>query len=75
MRVLIVNTSERMGGAAIAAGRLMEALNNNGIKAKMLVKEKQTDRLSIVGLKKNWWRVVEKRKEILKTLQTIFYVF
>lgn len=57
MRVLIVNTSERMGGAAIAAGRLMEALNNNGIKAKMLVKEKQTDRLSIVGLKKNWWRV------------------
>ena len=57
MRVLIVNTSERMGGAAIAAGRLMESLNNNGIKAKMLVKEKQTDRLSVVGLKKNWWRV------------------
>ena len=59
MRVLIVNTSERMGGAAIVAGRLMEALNNNGIKAKMLVKEKQTDRLSIVGLKKNWWRVCQ----------------
>ena len=59
MRVLIVNTSERMGGAAIAAGRLMEALNNNGIKAKMLVKEKQTDRLSVVGLKKNWWGVCQ----------------
>ena len=59
MRVLIVNTSERLGGAAIAAGRLMEALNNNGIKAKMLVKEKQTDRLSIVGLKKNWWGVCQ----------------
>ena len=57
MRVLIVNTSERIGGAAIAARRLMESLKNNGIKAKMLVKDKQTDRLSIIGLKKNWWRV------------------
>ncbi|MBR5612509.1 MAG: glycosyl transferase, partial [Bacteroidaceae bacterium] len=51
MRVLIVNTSERIGGAAIAAGRLMDALKNNGIKAKMLVREKQTDRLSVTGLK------------------------
>ena len=57
MRVLIVNTSERIGGAAIAAGRLVEALKNNGIKAKMLVREKQTDRLSVIGLKKNGWRV------------------
>ena len=32
MRVLIINTSERIGGAAIAAHRLMEALKNNGIK-------------------------------------------
>ena len=29
MRVLIINTSERIGGAAIAANRLMEALKNN----------------------------------------------
>ena len=36
MRVLIINTSERIGGAAIAANRLMEALKNNGIKTKML---------------------------------------
>ena len=57
MRVLIVNTSERIGGAAIAAGRLVEALKNNGIKAKMLVREKQTDRLSVIELKRNWWRV------------------
>lgn len=57
MRVLIVNTSERIGGASIAAGRLVEALKNNGIKAKMLVREKQTDRLSVIELKRNWWRV------------------
>ena len=50
MRVLIVNTSERTGGAAVAAGRLMEALNNNGVKAKMLVRDKQTDHLTVVAL-------------------------
>ena len=41
MRVLIVNTSERTGGAAVAANRLMKALNNYGVKAKMLVREKE----------------------------------
>lgn len=51
MRVLIINTSERIGGAAIAAHRLMEALKNNGIKAKMLVRDKQTDQISVVQLK------------------------
>ena len=42
MRVLIINTSERTGGAAVAAHRLMDALNNNGVKAKMLVRDKET---------------------------------
>ena len=50
MRVLIVNTSERTGGAAVAASRLMEALNNNGVKAKMLVRDKETDRLTVAAM-------------------------
>ena len=50
MRVLIVNTSERTGGAAVAASRLMEALNNNGVKAKMLVRDKETDHLTVAAL-------------------------
>ena len=50
MRVLIVNTSERTGGAAVAANRLMEALNNNGVKAKMLVRDKETDSLTVAGV-------------------------
>lgn len=57
MRVLIINTSERMGGAAIAANRLVDALRNNGIKAKMLVRDKQTDQISVIGMKKSWWKV------------------
>lgn len=57
MRVLIINTSERTGGAAIAANRLMDALRNNGIQAKMLVRDKQTNQVTVIGLKKSWWKV------------------
>lgn len=54
MRVLIVNTSERAGGAAVASNRLMDALNNNGVKAKMLVMNKETDNITVVGLHGRW---------------------
>ena len=50
MKVLLVNTSEQTGGAAIAASRLMEALNKNGVKAKMLVRDKRTDRVTVVSV-------------------------
>ncbi|MCD8317739.1 MAG: glycosyltransferase family 4 protein [Paraprevotella sp.] len=50
MRVLIVNTSENIGGAAIAANRLMEALKNNGVKAKMLVRDKRTEQITVASL-------------------------
>ena len=53
MKVLIVNTSERTGGAAVAANRLMKALNNNGVKAKMLVRDKESEALTVVGLPKS----------------------
>ncbi len=49
MRVLIVSTSERTGGAAVAASRLLEALQRNGVKAKMLVRDKQTQNPSVVS--------------------------
>jgi glycosyltransferase involved in cell wall biosynthesis len=69
MRVLLINTSERTGGAAVAASRLMESLNNNGIKAKMLVRDKQTDKISVVELPHSWkniWRFVWERFLIWK---------
>ena len=43
MRVVIVNTSDIVGGAAIAANRLLRALNRNGVEASMLVRDKKTD--------------------------------
>ncbi len=50
MKVLIVNTSERTGGAAVAANRLMHALINNGVKAKMLVRDKDSQALTVIQL-------------------------
>lgn len=59
MRVLIINTSERIGGAAIAASRLMDALKKNGVKAKMLVRDKQTDRLTVLSVGHNWTQPIK----------------
>ena len=48
MNVLLVSTSERSGGGAIAARRLMDALNKNGVRAKMLVRDKQSNDNAVV---------------------------
>ncbi|MDR1004284.1 MAG: glycosyltransferase family 4 protein [Prevotellaceae bacterium] len=64
MRILLVNTSERIGGAAVAAVRLMEALTDNGIKAKLLVRDKQTEEISVVPLDRSrrlLWKFVWER--------------
>ena len=65
MRILIVSTSERTGGAAVAACRLMEALNNNGVKAKMLVRDREEitpkdgkpvqERITVASLPHSLW--------------------
>lgn len=49
-RVLLVNTSERTGGAAIAASRLLAALNKNGVDASMLVRDKQTSNAAVASV-------------------------
>lgn len=69
MRVLIINTSEKTGGAAIAARRLMEALKNNGLQTQMLVRDKQTQATNVVEIKKSWlnvWRFIWERIIIWK---------
>ncbi len=55
MRVLLVNTSEHTGGASIAAGRLLEALNDSGVKAKLLVSRKVSDKPTVAGLPDYRW--------------------
>lgn len=50
MRVLLVNTSERTGGAAVAAGRLMEALRKQGIDVQMVVRDRESAAPGVVAV-------------------------
>lgn len=56
MKILLLNTSEKTGGAAIACHRLMDALNANGIETRMLVRDKQTDNPNVVSINTNKWK-------------------
>ena len=47
MRVLLVNTSEHTGGAAIAASRLMKALHSQGVEAEMLVNKRESENTKV----------------------------
>ena len=67
MKVLLVSTSDRAGGGAIAAYRLMEALNNNGVKAKMLVRDKLSTSVTVI-------QAGTKIPKILERLQIMAYL-
>lgn len=43
MNVVILNTAELTGGAAVAANRLMKALNRSGANVSMLVRVKKAE--------------------------------
>lgn len=67
MKILLINTSAKTGGAAIAASRLMTSLHNLGVYAKMLVANKDIDNPSVVGLNQTWrhkWRFLIERLKI-----------
>ena len=72
MRILIVNTSDRTGGAAVAASRLMDALNNNGEQAKMLVRDKETGCITVAQLPTHMprkWNFLWERWNIFRRLR------
>lgn len=56
MKVLILNTSERTGGAAVAANRLMNALCKQGVEAKMLVRDKQSEDERVISVNHSWFQ-------------------
>ena len=56
MKVVILNTSERTGGAAIAANRLLKALKKSGIDVSMLVRDKQTEDTDVISIEASWFK-------------------
>lgn len=69
MKVLIISTTERTGGGAIAAKRLLTALNAHGIPAKMLVRDKQTNETSVVSYGNKWPKVMERIRMMVSLLR------
>ena len=51
MKVLSVNTNDTHGGAARAAMRIMQGVQQHGVETQMLVKEKHTQDITVVSLK------------------------
>ncbi|MFG6426538.1 glycosyltransferase [Lepagella muris] len=66
MKIVIINKSDRTGGAAMVSMRLMQAMRDAGIDARMLVVEKLTDSPYVVkaagSLKIKWKFLVERLK-------------
>lgn len=60
MNVLLISTSERSGGGAIAARRLMQALNKNGVKAEMMVRDKQSDAATVHSVGNKFPKLLER---------------
>ena len=53
MKVTLINTSDAGGGAPAACTRLLNALNKNGVEAKMLVQYKKTANSAVTGIVKD----------------------
>lgn len=61
MKVLLVNTSDHAGGAAIAALRLLKALRQSGVEATLLCRDRSLSevRTDVVNLKPSLWLKVK----------------
>lgn len=67
MQVLIISTSDIHGGAAIAAYRLMNALNTYGVEARMLVRDKYSNNGNVIQVgdkTRNKWNFYKERGQI-----------
>ena len=56
MKILLLNTSARTGGAAVAANRLRKALQKKGIDVSMLVRDKEIADASISSVSSTGWK-------------------
>ncbi len=66
MKVLHISTSDRIGGAAIAAYRMNEAMNANRIESRMLVMNKTTSDSTISS-------IADYRRKSFKLLYNLYY--
>lgn len=74
MKILLINTDDAMGGAAIACLRLLTVLEQTeGIEVKMLVQEKKRNNLNVSAIANTW---LEKKMAFARFVQErLFFRF
>lgn len=73
MKVVLLNKSDSVGGAAVAAHRLTAALHNSGLGAKMLVSEGMQSVLTDVANKTGWQQQMANARFLLERLSFLPY--
>lgn len=73
VNLLILNTFDKHGGAAIATYRLHRGLCSIGINSHLLVQEKKTDDQSVVGPLNKWQKIIAVVRPYLDGLVTKRY--
>ncbi len=73
MKILLLNTDDYTGGAAIACKRLLKALQLTNVNAKMLVQEARAGQQGITQLNNSWF---SKKKAWLRFVaERLFFLF
>jgi glycosyltransferase involved in cell wall biosynthesis len=72
MKILLLNTNDISGGAAIAAYRLLKGLQQNNVQAQMLVQFKKSDDHSVIGPQTKWQKAFSKIRPIVDSIPARF---
>lgn len=73
MNLLLLNSFERAGGAAIATSRLHKGLCSIGINSQLLVQSRQTDDYTVIGSSTKWQKVLALFRPQLDSLPSKLY--
>ena len=73
MKIIVINTNDIEGGAAIAAYRLLKGLQQSRIEAQMLVQSKKSDNYSVIGPQTKWQKIFGKLRPTLDSIPIRFY--
>jgi len=73
MKILILNTTERTGGAAVAANRLFKALRKEGVEASFLVRDQSSHSADVYEIDNGSW--IERVKKQYRFLWERLVIF